>query len=126
MSTSYIPGVCNIGPAEIKRRKLTGFIGLYVSAILFAVLLVGGFDKPWRLLLFIPVTVSAIGYLQAKFHFCVRFGTKGLFNMGTKLVIPETVEKAEYRQKDQRKALMIAGLAALIGIGITLVVFLLP
>lgn len=126
MSTSYIPGVCNIGPAEIKRRKLIGFIGLYVAAMLFAVLLVGGFDKPWRLLIFIPVLVSAVGYMQAKFHFCVRFGTQGLFNMGTKLVIPQTVKKAEYRRKDQQKARTIAGLSALIGVIITLVVFLLP
>ncbi len=126
MSTTYIPGVCNIGPAEIKLRKLYGTIGLYVTVILFAVFMVVGVSSPWRLFIFIPATVSATGYLQAKFHFCVGFGTRGLFNMGTSLVTPEAVEKAEYRRKDQRKALTIAGLSALIGAVVTLVVFLLP
>lgn len=126
MSTTYIPGVCNIGPAEIKQRKLTGTIGLYTTAILFAVFLVGDFAPAVRLLLFIPATIGASGYLQAKFHFCVRFGTKGLFNMGDKIVTPETVEKAEYRHKDQRKALMIAGISGAIGLVIAVGVFFLP
>lgn len=126
MSATYIPGVCNIGPAEIKRRKLAGFIGFYAVAILFAILLVGGFDKAWRLLIFIPVTVSTVGYLQAKFRFCVGFGSKGLFNMGTQLVTPETVENATYRRKDQRKALLIAVLSGLVGAVVTLIVFILP
>ncbi|TAL15342.1 hypothetical protein EPN95_00010 [Patescibacteria group bacterium] len=126
MSTTYIPGVCNIGPAEIKTRKLSGIIGLYATVILFAILMITGVDSPWRLFLFIPATIGAMGYLQARFHFCVRFGTRGLFNMGTTLVAPETVEKAEYRRKDQRKALSIAGLSIGIGIVVTLIVFLLP
>jgi hypothetical protein len=126
MSTTYIPGVCNIGPAEIKQRKLTGTIGLYATVILFAVFLVGDLAPAWRLLLFIPATLGASGYLQAKLHFCVRFGTKGLFNMGNTIVTPETVEKAEYRRKDQRKALKIAGIAFAIGVVIAVGVFLLP
>ncbi|MDB5166927.1 MAG: hypothetical protein JWN26_72 [Candidatus Saccharibacteria bacterium] len=126
MSTTYTPGVCNIGPAEIKTRKLSGTIGLYATVILFAIFMITGIASPWRLFLFIPATVSAMGYLQARFHFCVRFGTKGLFNMGTTLVAPETVEKAEYRQKDQRKAITIAGLSIGIGLVVALVVFLMP
>jgi len=126
MSTTYIPGVCNIGPAEIKQRKLTGTIGLYATAILFAVFMIGDFAPAWRLLLFIPASIGAVGYLQAKFHFCVRFGTMGLFNIGNTLATRETVEKAEYRRKDQRKALMIAGIAFAIGAVIAVGVFLLP
>ncbi len=126
MSTTYIPGVCNIGPAEIKLRKTTGIVALYVTVIMFAVFMVAGVTGPVRLLLFIPAVISATNYLQAKFHFCVRFGTMGLFNMGASLGTEESVEKAAYRRKDQRKALLIAGLSAGIAAIVTIGVFLLP
>ena len=126
MSTTYIPGVCNIGPAEIKQRKLSGVIGLSVTVILFAVLLVSGFDKPWRLIIFIPAMISATGYLQAAFHFCVRFGTTGLFNMGRTLETRESVDQASYRKKDQCKALLIAGISFAIAAVVTAIVFILP
>lgn len=126
MSTTYIPGVCNIGPAEIKQRKLSGIIGLSTTIILFAVLLTAGFDKPWRLIIFIPALIGAIGYLQAAFHFCVRFGTTGLFNMGNNLQTRENVDQAAYRKKDQRKSLLIAGISFVIAAAVTAVVYILP
>ncbi len=126
MSTTYIPGVCNIGPAEIKLRKVTGIVGLYITVILFAIFMIVGVTGPVRLLLFIPAVIGASGYLQAKFHFCVRFGTMGLFNMGTSLGKEESVEQASYRRKDQRKALMIAGLSGAIGAVVAIAIFLLP
>jgi hypothetical protein len=126
MSTTYIPGVCNIGPAEIKLRKLSGIVGLYVTVILFAVFMIIGVAPMWRLVIFIPAMISATGFLQAKMHFCVKFGTMGLFNMGTTLETHETVEKAEYRRKDQRKALTIIGLSTAISLSVTAIVFLLP
>lgn len=126
-TTSYTPGVCNIGPAEIKTRKFSGTVGLFTTAILFAVLLVTDVQPhAWRLILFIPATISALGYLQAKLHFCVRFGTTGLFNMSNSLIGRETVKKAEYRRKDQRKAVIIASLSAAIGLIVAVVVFILP
>lgn len=126
MSITYIPGVCNIGPAEIKQRKLVGIVGLSATIILFSVLLTVGFDKPWRLIIFIPAMVGAVGYLQAAFHFCVRFGTTGLFNMGTTLDTRESVNRATYRRKDQHKALLISGLAFVIAAAVTAIVFILP
>jgi glucan phosphoethanolaminetransferase (alkaline phosphatase superfamily) len=126
MSTTYIPGVCNIGPAEIKQRKLSGVIGLSVTVILFSVLLVGGFDAPWRLIIFIPAMIGATGYLQAAFHFCVRFGTTGLFNMSNTLETRESVDQATYRKKDQHRALFIAGISFAIAAAVTTIVFILP
>jgi glucan phosphoethanolaminetransferase (alkaline phosphatase superfamily) len=126
MSTTYIPGVCNIGPAEIKLRKLSGIVGLSATIILFAVLLVGGLDGPWRLLIFFPALTGASGYLQAAFHFCYRFGMKGLFNMGNSLEHQDSVDQAEYRKKDQKKALLILSLSLAIAAAVTTIVYLLP
>ncbi len=35
----YIPGVCNIGPQEIKRRRQAGIIGLIGIVVMLAVLM---------------------------------------------------------------------------------------
>lgn len=88
--------------------------------------MVAGVAAPWRLIIFVPALISASGYLQAHFHFCVRFGTMGLFNMGSTLEKHETVEQASYRKQDQRKALTIAGLSAAIAAVVTAIVFILP
>lgn len=126
MSSTYIPGVCNIGPAEIKLRKLSGLIGLSVAIILFMILSVGDLPHFLRLFLLVPITVAAVGYLQAWSHFCVRFGSTGLFNVSSASLKRETVEKAEYRQKDVRKAVIMIASSATIGIVLTILIFILP
>lgn len=121
----YIPGVCNIGPAEIKRRRRSGWFGLGATIVLWLAFVVFRVSAPWRLLLFLPAFMSAEGFLQAAFHFCAGFGSRGLYNFGTEVGKTETVEQAEFRQKDQRKALMISLYSALIGIAIAVLGFLL-
>lgn len=126
MSMTYTPGVCNIGPAEIKLRRRSGIFGLYATVILFAIFMITGVDPIWRLFIFIPAIIGATGFLQARMHFCVKFGTRGLFNMGNTLETTESVEKAEYRRKDQQKALKIIGISTAISLVVTILVFLLP
>ena len=78
--SSTSPGVCNIGPAEIARRRRTGHIGLIAAMALFAVLVAIGAPPLARLLVAIPAILSASGYLQAYFKFCAGFGAAGVFN----------------------------------------------
>jgi hypothetical protein len=112
----YIPGVCNIGPAEIRRRRQSGWVGLGVTILLWGAFLIFHVPTPWRLLLFFPAMMSATGFLQAALHFCAGFGMRGVFNFGSEVGKTETVEKAEFRLKDRRKARMIALYSALAGI----------
>ena len=107
MKNTYIPGVCNIGPAEIRSRRNAGLIGLLLLAALLV--LFAFYDVPpvFRLVVFFPATLAAIGYLQAVLHFCVKFGMSGLFNFSQSLEKTETVSQAEYRRKDQHKAITI-------------------
>jgi hypothetical protein len=65
------------------------------------------------------------GFLQAAFHFCAGFGSRGLYNFGTEVGKTETVQQAEFRRKDQRKALLISLYSALIGIAVAALGFLL-
>ena len=121
----YVPGVCNIGPAEINRRRRSGWVGLGATILLWMAFWFFRVPAPWRMLLFFPAFLSAEGFLQAAFHFCAGFGSRGLYNFGTEVGKTETVEQAEFRQKDQRKALLISLYSALIGIAIAILGFLL-
>ncbi len=114
---TYIPGVCNIGPAEIARRRRAGWTGAAVTVAAWAAL--AAFDAPpvVRLLLFFPAMMSATGFLQAAMHFCAYFGFSALFNFGPEAgrSKTDTVAEAEFRAKDRRKALQIVAYAAAIG-----------
>ncbi len=119
----YIPGVCNIGPAEIKKRKQAGWTGLIATAILWAAFI--WFDVPtvWRLTLFIPAIMSATGFLQAYMHFCAYFGFASLFNFGD-VGKTDSVSQAEFRAKDRRKAWRIVIYSFFIGLIVALVGYL--
>jgi hypothetical protein len=112
----YIPGVCNIGPAERAKRRQSGIIALFVAIVLFVVLIAIGAPKGWRWLLILPVSAAASGFLQDAFHFCAGFGMKGLYNVVNSVGITDDVTLEAFRRKDRRKALMILGLSLATGI----------
>ncbi|MFD4958875.1 hypothetical protein [Microbacterium sp. NPDC058389] len=121
----YQPGVCNIGPVEIRKRRMSGWLGLAIAVVFLAVAFALGWAAPWRLLVALPVFLSAQGFLQAAFHFCVGFASRGLYNFG-ELGSEETVYEAEFRKKDQRKALLITVLAFAIAAAVAVVAALIP
>lgn len=115
MDRQYAPGVCNIGRAEIGRRKLIGWIAVAITALSGAACFTLNAAPAWRLLLFFPATLAALGFLQAARHFCVRFGLGGVSKVGPNVGQTDTIEQAEYRNKDRRTALRIIGLSVLVG-----------
>ncbi|HEY4224816.1 MAG TPA: hypothetical protein VGM70_03295 [Pseudolysinimonas sp.] len=125
MTNVYQPGVCNIGPAEIRQRRRLGWIGLAVTVVFLVLAFALQFPAPFRLLAALPAGMAATGFLQGAFHFCVRFGTQGLFNFG-ELGTEEAVHETEYRKKDQRKAIQIAVLSLLIAVVVAVVAWLIP
>jgi hypothetical protein len=119
MEGKYIPGVCNIGPAEIKKRKQAGWTGLVAAVILWAAFF--WFDVPalWRLFLFFPAMMSATGFLQAYMHFCAYFGFASLFNFGD-VGKTDSVQQAKFRAKDRRKAWQIIIYSLIFGLMIAI------
>ena len=111
----YIPGACNIGAAEIARRKRWGWLGLVDTIVLWAVFALLDADALWRLTFFFPATFSAMGFLQAHMHFCAVFGFASLLNFGdVGHAIP--VVQAEHRGQDRRKAWQITAYAVVVGL----------
>lgn len=122
----YQPGVCNIGPAEIRARRRVGVGGAIVTVLALVAFVVLGVPDAWRWLVVIPAGVGAMGFLQAAFRFCARFGMAGLFNFTDDPDHPEQVYEQEYRRKDQRKAMLISALSLAIGIAVAVIAVVLP
>lgn len=114
----YIPGVCNIGPAGIKKRKQAGWMGLAATVVLWGLFIYLNAPPVWRLLLFFPAMMSAMGFLQAYMHFCAYFGFAALFNFDDAGIFgkTDTVQQAGFRAQDRRKAWQIVIYSVLIGI----------
>lgn len=125
MTNEYIPGVCNIGPAEIRRRRDTGIVGGVGAVAVLATLLATDAPRPLRLLVALPAMGAASGLLQARMHFCAGFAMRGVFNFGT-TGSTDTVEQAEFRAEDKKKAMQILGASTAIGFGVAGLALLLP
>lgn len=121
----YVPGVCNIGENEITRRKNAGWIGLIVTVILYSLFAYIEVPRFWRLFIFIPATITAVGFFQARMHFCAYFGMRGVFNFA-EIGKTDTVEQAEFRAKDRRKAWQIITYSVIVGVIITIPAYYLP
>ena len=124
-SGEYQPGVCNIGPEEIASRRRAGHIGLVATLVLLVALVAIGAPPIARLLVALPATIAASGYLQAWFKFCAGFGSRGVFNFG-RVGTTEQVPDAEARRRDRARARQIGGAALLIGVATGIVAVLLP
>ena len=126
--TEYQPGACNIGPAEIARRRRSGHVALAVTIVVLASLIAIGAPPLARLVAVLPAAAAGSGYLQAWLKFCAGFGSRGVFNFGplgqTQLVA--SVADDDARRKDRSRSLQI-GLASLgIGLAVGIVAVLLP
>lgn len=115
----YVAGVCNIGPEEIARRRMVGWIGAAVAVALLAVLVWLGVNPWWRLFVFFPVTLAASGFLQAYFHFCSGFARRGVFNFGARGNM-HTITDNVSKSKDRKKGTRITVYSALIGVVVAL------
>ncbi len=122
----YIPGVCNIGKSEIKRRNQGGWVGLVITVVLYSLLVYLGIPHIWRLIIFIPAVMAAIGFLQAYMHFCAYFGMHGVFNFNPDVGRTDTVEQAEFRAMDRRKAWKIIIYSVIIGAAVAIIAYYLP
>ncbi len=114
----YIPGVCNIGPQEIRRRKQAGWMGLLTTVTLWAVFIWFDVSPLWRLTLFIPAMMAAIGFQQAYMRFCVYYGFARVFNF-EEIGKTSSTQQAGFQDKDGRKAWQIIIVSILVGLVIS-------
>jgi len=71
----------NIGPHEREMRVRVGVSFLVAGVILAAILLIMSVARPWRLVVFAPLWIGAIGVFQARAKTCVALVARGERNM---------------------------------------------
>ena len=104
MSQSYIPGTCNLGRSEVRRRQFVAMLGLVLSAI-SAVSLWNG-SLATRATLILPLFVFSVGYVQSRKKFCMAYGFAGAFNLGKLGELARVTDPAD-RAADRKMALRI-------------------
>ena len=121
----YIPGSCNIGKGEIRRRQLVALVGLFVSISFLLTFNAVDAPRDIRLGIFFPLFVTAVGFVQSRSKFCLAYGFAGTFNIG-KLGDIKRVASKEDRQADRVTALKILGKSFALALLATAVVLVLP
>lgn len=122
--TTYQEGVCNIGPAEIRQRRIVGYVGLLLTAIYLAFSLSNDSNIFVKAGLFIPLFISTTGFVQSTKKFCLAYGFMGTYNFG-RLGSTTRIENAEALRIDRKVATSILLQSALYAVGATLISFLL-
>lgn len=107
---AYEAGTCNIGPAEIARRRRAGHVGVALTVSVIALLVAIDAPPLTRLVAILPAAVAASGYIQARLKFCAAYGQRGVFNLDEGTQTTAVTDDAD-RARDRRRALRI-GLAS--------------
>jgi len=124
-SSQYIPGTCNIGSGEIRRRQVVAIIGLIISVSSFITLLMASAPRNARYGIFVPLMITSVGWVQSRSKFCLAYGFAGTFNMG-KLGDISRVADAASKAADRKTAISILLKSTAIAAAVTLLVVLLP
>ena len=117
----YQPGVCNIGPAEIQKRKETAILSaLFATGYSF----VGyAFQIPilFKLFVFLPALIASVGFVQVYFHFCVAFGLSNVFNFGNEVGKTNSVLENQAIELDKAQAWKLIGISTAIAFVYTMI-----
>jgi hypothetical protein len=125
VSAEYIPGSCNIGNGEVRRRQLVAIFGLFLTSFSAVTILATDQSRNSRLSIFVPALIFAIGFVQSRKKFCLAYGLAGTFNFG-KLGQISKVQSTEDRKADRKTAVLILFQSAALAALITAVIFALP
>lgn len=125
MTQEYIPGTCNIGKGEIRRRQIVAIAGAVMSFVSFVGLISNDAAKSARLSLFVPLFVFAIGFVQSRKKFCLAYGFLGTFNFGGLGQISKVADPIS-KKADRKTALTILAQSALLALGMTILAYALP
>ena len=125
MSSNYIPGTCNIGAGEIRRRQSVALFGLFLTVFSMTTLLATDQSNSARLSVFIPAMIFSVGFIQSRSKFCLAYGLAGTFNFD-RLGNISKVGSAADRTADRKTAVLILIKSVALAALITAIFFVIP
>jgi hypothetical protein len=115
---------CNIGPAEIRRRRGIAVALTVATMLVAAALLALGAPHLARLAVWPLAAAAGVTWLQVVRRFCVRFGVGGLENFGA---VGEERQVARHQlEADRRRAIQLIAEGVLAGLLVTVAFASLP
>lgn len=117
----YIPGNVNIGRKEKARRIQNGWIYIVLAILAFVLMVFFDLPRIYRLLIYIPATMSALGFLQARESFCVLYGLKGEYRMDNER---NKVIDSDQLSVDRKSSINIIIVALSVGLAATILAYL--
>lgn len=122
----YVPGACNIGPWEVRRRRAFAIAGFAAAAILFVGLVLVGAPPAARLLVLLPAWGGTFSWLQASRRFCGAYAMAGISNFADGEAGRHTVADPAAHRADVEATLRLTRDSFAIALLITIVAVLLP
>jgi hypothetical protein len=122
----YVPGVCNIGPWEIRRRRAFGVVGLAAAVVLYAALVAAGVPALARAIVLLPAWGGVFSWLQARRHFCAGFAWAGIANFGDGEASRRSITDPAARRADLAAVGRMARDSFLVALALAAVAVLLP
>ena len=124
-SGDYRPGVCNIGPREIAKRRAYGVAGIVATVVLGVVLVAIDAPQIARAIILIPLWGAIISLEQARRKFCAGFAYAGIRSVNGSDAT-ESVADAADLGLDRATARRMVAYCGVIALAITAVFVLLP
>jgi hypothetical protein len=121
----YRPGVCNIGPREIAKRRAFGVAGIVSSIVLGIVLLAIDAPPAARAIVIVPLWGALISLEQARRKFCAGFAYAGIRSV-TGSDATESVADPADLAVDRTAARRLVAQCGVVAVVITAVFVLLP
>jgi hypothetical protein len=122
----YVPGACNIGPWEIRRRRAFAIAGFVAAAILLVALVAAGAPPVSRFLVLLPAWGGTLSWLQARRRFCGAYAMAGISNFADGEAGRQTVADAAAHREDVQATLRLTRDSFAVALLITIVAVLLP
>jgi hypothetical protein len=122
----YVPGVCNIGPWEIRRRRRFAILGFAAAAALFVLLVVTHAPVWSRFLVLLPAWSGAFSWLQARRRFCAGFAMAGITNFTDGESGRQAVTDPAARRADMAATARMTRDSLLLALPVAVVAVLLP
>ena len=114
----YQAGLCNIGRAEIAKRRRYGIIAIGIAIALGVAILALGLPVFTRTFVFFPLWGGVLSLLQAHLHFCAAFAYSGTRSVDD-TDATEAVDSAKDHAADREAARKLISRSALIAAAMT-------
>src|SRR6266481_1211776 len=113
-------GLANIGPRETLKRRVFGIAALAAGAVFAFALFAMDAPRAYRILIFFPIWLAALGLFQAREKTCIALAARGVCNLDsreTEIVDGLTVTRLRDKAKNiNRRAMITAATVTLVAL----------